>query len=175
MPQYAAFPRGINAGHRMTMAELRAVFETLGYENVRTVLASGNVLFETRRTAESTLMRDIETALAERFGARIPAVVRTLAEVERLVDAKPFSRVRLGPKKRAYVTFLKTKPGDGRTLPQGKGYEVLGIVERAVCSVVEVVGGSTPDLMRVLDKEFGSEVTTRGWPTIEKVVRAAGG
>ena len=172
MPQYVAFPRGINAGHQMTMAELRAVFESLGYEAVRTVLASGNVLFETKRTAEATLTRDVETALSSAFGARIPSVIRTRAELERLVEAKPFSRVRLGPQKRPYVTFLKAKPRQDRKLPQGEGYEMLGIFERAVCSVVDLSSGSSPDLMRVLDKEFGKEVTTRGWPTVEKVLRA---
>lgn len=172
MPQYIAFPRGINAGHRMTMAELRAVFESLGYDGVRTVLASGNVLFETKRTAEATLARRIETALSEAFGARIPVVVLTRAELERLAKANPFAKVDLGPSKRPHVTFLKTKPREGSKLPQGAGYQVLGIVGRAVCSVVDLSGASSPDLMRALDKEFGTEVTTRGWPTVEKVLRA---
>ena len=59
--------------------------------------------------------------------------------------------------------------------PQGKGYEVLGILERAVCSIVDLSGASSPDLMRVLDQEFGNEVTTRGWPTVERVLRALEG
>jgi uncharacterized protein (DUF1697 family) len=174
MPTYVAFPRGINAGHRMTMADLRGVFESLGYDDVRTVLASGNVLFETGRTAEATLIGDIEKALTTTFRARIPVVLRSRAELERLARAKPFADVEDGPTTRPYVSFLKTKPRKGRMFPQGDGYRVLGIVERTVCSVVNLSGATSPDLMRVLDKEFGKEVTTRGWPTIEKILRAAG-
>ena len=112
MTQYVAFPRGINAGHPMKMAELRAVFESLGYEGVRTVIASGNVLFETKRTAEATLIREIEKALSETFGARIPVVIRTRAELERLAAANPFEKVAAGAKtRRPFVTFLKQKPG----------------------------------------------------------------
>jgi uncharacterized protein (DUF1697 family) len=171
MTQYVAFPRGINAGHRMKMAELRAVFESLGYEGVQTVLASGNVLFETRKTAEATLIRDIEKALSETFGARIPVVIRTRAELERLAAANPFGKVAAGAKTRPFVTFLKAKPRK-RELPKGRGYEVLGIFGRTVCSVVDLSGGTTPDLMRMLDKELGDEVTTRGWNTVTKVLRA---
>jgi uncharacterized protein (DUF1697 family) len=172
MPQYAAFPRGINAGHPMKMADLRAVFESLGYESVRTVLASGNVLFDTKRTAEAGLTRQIEEALTSRFGARIPVVIRTRRELVRLVEADPFANVAGDKRARPFVTFLKKKPAR-RALPKGEGYEILEIVDRTVCSVVDLSGGTTPGLMRVLDKEFGDEVTTRSWATVEKVVRAA--
>jgi uncharacterized protein (DUF1697 family) len=171
MTQYVAFPRGINAGHPMKMGDLRKIFESLGYEDVRTVLASGNVLFETKRTAEASLIRAIEKALSATFGARIPVAVRTRAELERLANANPFEKVAAGPKTRPYVTFLKTKPRR-RELPRGKGYEVLAIYERTVCSVVDLSGASSPDLMRVLDTEFGDEVTTRSWNTVERVLGA---
>jgi uncharacterized protein (DUF1697 family) len=171
MTKYVAFPRGINAGHAMKMEELRGVFESLGHERVKTVLASGNVLFESRKTSEASLTKELEKALEARFGARIPVVLRTRAELERLADADPFGSVEVTPKTRPYVTFLKAKPGR-RKLPTGTGYEVLGIVERTVCSVVDLSGATSPDLMRVLDKEFGTDVTTRGWNTVEKVLRA---
>jgi uncharacterized protein (DUF1697 family) len=171
MTQYVAFPRGINAGVSMKMEDLRRVFESLGYENVKTVLASGNVLFETKRTAESTLVRDIERALSKTFGTQIPVVIRTQAELERLVKAKPFAKVADSKTARPFVTFLKKKPRR-KEVARGKGYEVLGFYDRAVCSVVDLSGGTTPDLMRVLDKEFGTEVTTRSWNTVERVLRA---
>ena len=169
MTQYVAFPRGVNAGHPMKMEDLRAVFESLGYERVRTVLASGNVVFETKRTAEATLTRQVERALSAAFGSRIPVVLRTRAELERLAEANPFEKVAAGSKTRPYVTFLKRKPRR-RELPKGKGYEVLGIFDRAVCSVVDLSGATSPDLMRVLDKEFGNEVTTRSWNTVERIL-----
>jgi len=172
MTQYVAFPRGINAGHPMKMAELKAVFESLGYERVRTVLASGNVLFETKRTGEAKLIAEIEEALSKRFRARIPVTIRTTAELERLVAAVPFAKVLDNATTRRFVTFLKRKPRR-RSLPKSEGYEVVAIVDRAVYSVVDLSGASSPDLMRVLDREFGKEVTTRTWNTVERVLRAA--
>jgi uncharacterized protein (DUF1697 family) len=172
MTQYVAFPRGINAGHRMTMEALRGAFESLGYENVKTVLASGNVLFETKRTAEATLVRDIERGLSSRFGATIPVVIRTRAELEKLAAEDPFAKVTEKPTTRSFVSFLKKKPRRGQ-LPSGNGYAVVGVHGRDVCSVVDLSGATTPDLMRTLDKEFGTDVTTRSWNTVERVLRAA--
>jgi uncharacterized protein (DUF1697 family) len=171
MTQYVAFPRGINAGHSMKMAELRKVFESLGYKDVKTVLASGNVLFEAEET-EGSLIGQIEEALTARFDARIPVVIRTRAALERLASTNPFAGVEVGPTTRPFVTFLKAKPRR-RKLPRGTGYEVLGILGRDVCSVVDRSGATSPDLMRVLDKEFGTDVTTRSWNTVERVLRAS--
>lgn len=172
--QYIAFLRGINSGSNPTtkMEELRTVFEALSYEHVRSVLASGNVLFETDATDETSLIRRLEKELSTALGFRIPVVLRTKDELERLRAANPFGKVEVGPETRPHVTFLKERPSRRRRLPRGTGYEVLKIVDRAVCSVVDLSGATTPDLMRVLDKEFGSEVTTRSWNTVERVLRA---
>jgi uncharacterized protein (DUF1697 family) len=172
MTQYVAFPRGINAGVSMKMEDLRRVFESLGHEQVKTVLASGNVLFETRKKSEASLKRELEKALADAFDTRIPVVLRTREELERLAAAGPFAKVDVTPKTRPYVTFLPEEPPRGLKLPSGTGYEVLGVFGRDVCSIVDLSRGTTPDLMRVLDKEFGTEVTTRGWSTVERVLRA---
>jgi uncharacterized protein (DUF1697 family) len=172
MTQYVAFPRGINAGHRMSMAELRAVFDSLGYEHVRTVLASGNVLFQTGRKSEALLIREIERGLASAFGAKIAVVLRTRRELERLAAAQPFAQVDTRPTTRLFVTFLKKKPAGRRGSPTGEGFEILGIVGRDVCSVLDLAQARSPDFMRVLDREFGKEVTTRGWPTVERILKA---
>jgi uncharacterized protein (DUF1697 family) len=70
MTQYIALLRGVNVGGiTVKSADLRTVFEELGYDGVRTVLASGNVVFESpSRTARGTLKRRIEAALRDRFG-----------------------------------------------------------------------------------------------------------
>jgi uncharacterized protein (DUF1697 family) len=170
--QYVALLRGINVGRPTKMEDLREVFESLGYDGVRTVLASGNVIFETRKTAVGTLMRRIEDALEKAFGYRITVVVRPLAELERLRKKNPFGRVAPRAGTRTHVSYPKRRPATTAKPPTGDGFEVLGIVDGAVCSVVEP-GAATPDLMRTLDKAYGNEVTTRTWKTIERIVSAA--
>lgn len=169
--RYVALLRGINIGRTTKMEDLRRVFDALGYDGVRTVRATGNVLFETRTTAARSLTRRIEDALADAFGYRISVVVRTKDELERLLEANPFAKVDVTPGTRMHVTFLK-EPADAADLPRGPGFEVLGIFDGAVCSVVHP-SGTTPDLMSALDRAFGKEVTTRTWSTVERIVGAA--
>jgi uncharacterized protein (DUF1697 family) len=169
---YVALLRGINVGRPTKMEDLRTVFESLGYDGVRTVLASGNVVFETRKGAVGSLTRRIEDALEDAFGHRITVVVRPLAELERLLEAKPFARVPARAGTRTHVSFPKRKPSSTAALSTGTGFEVLGLYGGAVCSVVHP-GAATPDLMRTLDQAYGSDVTTRTWKTIERIVAAA--
>ena len=92
MTQYIALLRGVNVGGiTVRSADLRALFEELGYQAVRTVLASGNVVFETStRAASGTLKRRIEAALRERFGYDAWIVLVPRSELQRAVDAFPF-------------------------------------------------------------------------------------
>jgi uncharacterized protein (DUF1697 family) len=113
----------------------------------------------------------LEGALSEAFGYRIAVVLRTREELERLRDADPFERVTVTPKTKPHVTFLKEAPPRGTATPRGTGYEVVGVFDRTVCSVVDLSGATTPDLMRVLDKTYGTEVTTRSWNTVERILR----
>ena len=63
--RYAAFLRGINVGGntKIDMAELRAVFESLGFENVKSYINSGNVMFDAKKTANEKLAAKIEKAI----------------------------------------------------------------------------------------------------------------
>ena len=92
MTSYIALLRGVNVGGiTVKSAELRELFDGLGFEGVRTVLASGNVVFETtKREAHAALKRRIERALADRFGYDAWIVLVTRAELERAIDAFPF-------------------------------------------------------------------------------------
>ncbi|HEY5857611.1 MAG TPA: DUF1697 domain-containing protein [Aldersonia sp.] len=97
MPRYVAFLRGVNVGGiKVEMAPLRAMFDGLGFESVRTVLASGNVVFETDRTGRAKLKSDIEAALREAFGYDAWIVLLDTDTVERIVDAYPFDAEREG-------------------------------------------------------------------------------
>ena len=89
---YAAFLRGINLGGKRSikMAELRTAFAALGFTNVKTVLASGNVLFDTAETDAAVLCEAIEQHLKLEFGHKIFVLLRTVAELQCLVAANPF-------------------------------------------------------------------------------------
>jgi uncharacterized protein (DUF1697 family) len=88
MARLVALLRGINLGskRRVAMADLRALLEELGYEDVRTVLASGNVVMT---GPKAKARQRLEAALAERFGMDIDVVIRTMDELRAVVKAKP--------------------------------------------------------------------------------------
>jgi len=91
MTQYVAFLRGVNVGGiNMKMVDVRKTFATLGFDDVRTILASGNVLFTTTRTGQTKLKSDIEAALRKDFGYDAWIVLCDIATVRAIVDAYPF-------------------------------------------------------------------------------------
>jgi uncharacterized protein (DUF1697 family) len=103
MTRYAALLRGVNVGGvNMKMADLADVVRGLGYADVKTVLASGNVLFETDGAA-GPVKGALESALRERFGYEAWVHVLTVAQIERLIAAYPYERT---ADRHAYVVFV---------------------------------------------------------------------
>ncbi|MEO6015061.1 MAG: DUF1697 domain-containing protein [Devosia sp.] len=91
MMRYAAFLRGVNLGKRtVKSAELKAAFEAMGFGEVKTLLASGNVLFDAK--ASKTLKAKIETGLKEQFGFEILVVLRSIDELKAMVASNPYRR-----------------------------------------------------------------------------------
>src|SRR4051794_8904134 len=103
MTAYVALLRGVNVGGvNMKMADLADVVRGLGYENVTTVLASGNVLFETPDAAAAA-KDGLETALRAAFGYEAWVHVLTLAQITKIVGSYPFPR---SDDRHAYVVFI---------------------------------------------------------------------
>ena len=92
MTRFVALLRGVNVGGiTVTSAELRALFDELGFTDVRTVLASGNVAFASaKRESHTALKKRIEQALRDRFGYDAWIVLVTRDELEHAVDGVPF-------------------------------------------------------------------------------------
>ncbi len=104
MARYVALLRGVNVGGvNLKMADVRAAFTAIGFGNVSTVLASGNVMFDTEDGPAATKPR-IERALADTFGYPARVHVLSLAEIERVITDFPFDADREGW--HPYVIFL---------------------------------------------------------------------
>ena len=105
MTRYVAFLRAINVGgHTVTMDHLRGLFESLGFADVETFIASGNVIFETKEKDKAKLERKIASRLEADLGYRVDTFVRTIQETAEIEKRCPFV-----PKKKddsVYVAFL---------------------------------------------------------------------
>lgn len=175
---YIALLRGINVGgHKpVKMEELKKAFEQMGFKNVKTLLASGNVLFDASKTGRENLSGRIEKKLETTFGHEIGVILRTFEQVRSLVTSSPFKGIEVTLQTRLYVTFLSDKPKPGIKIPYvspGKELRILRVSDGEVYSVLTLSPkGGTIDLMSIVEKEFGRKVTTRNWNTIVKIAKA---
>jgi uncharacterized protein (DUF1697 family) len=174
---YAAFLRGINlGGHKqIKMDELKKLFESMGFHGVRTILNSGNVLFQGGGAPTKALVDRIEKEIEEAFGHKVAVILRTIPEVQEMADSNPFKKVKVTPETRLYVTFLSEKPAANLKLPyesHEKDFKILSIQDGAVFSVVTLMPKrGTSEAMADLEKQFGKRITTRNWNTVSKMLK----
>lgn len=122
MTTYVALLRGVNVGGvTIKSAELREVFVGLGFADVRTVLASGNVRFEASVADDAKLKRRIEAALGERFGYEAWIVLVTRDALERVVEAFPFDEHDAG--RQPYVVFASDAGVIDELLEGSEGFD----------------------------------------------------
>jgi uncharacterized protein (DUF1697 family) len=145
--KYVALLRGINVGGntKVPMVDLKKALEELGYTEVKTLLNSGNAVFE----ADKAAVKEIEDKLERAFGFPIAVILRDEKQIEKLIDSKPFANVKVTPSTLLYVSFTDDE-------------EIINALDRNNVK-------HTTDLMKELDKKYGKRITTRNWNTIEKV------
>jgi uncharacterized protein (DUF1697 family) len=151
MTKYVALLRGIGPlNPNLRNEKLRGVFENLGFTNVQTVMSSGNVLFDTNSKDMKALEAAIEKALPAQLGFTSTTIIRSREQLQKLVDKNPFRGLEDAPKSRLNVTFLKNPPKAKLKFPyrpENNTYELLDLYDRAICSVIDLTGAKTPDLM----------------------------
>lgn len=131
-------------------ARLRDCFESLGFKQVRTVISSGNVIFESSGKNAAALGRKIENALAKKLDFKTTTMVRSQKQWEALIKRNPFKGVKDEKPNYLVVTFFK----DNRP-------EVATHVD------LRKTGG--PEMMSDLLKKYGKEITTRTWKTVHRI------
>jgi uncharacterized protein (DUF1697 family) len=117
--RYVALLRGINVGGKtlIKMGALKECVEAIGHAEVRTYIASGNVLFESKERSGAKLDAQLERAIETSFGLPVRVVVRSGAEVQRIVDRIPKSWIGAADL-RVTVAFL-LRGADAGTVARG--------------------------------------------------------
>jgi uncharacterized protein (DUF1697 family) len=175
MTTYIALLRGINVGGNkiIKMLDLKAMFQTLGFENVRTYIQSGNVVFESDEGSESLLTGVIERKIHEVFGFEVSVIIRTLAEMENVIANDPFQLSEPEEFKRWYVTFLPAEPS-AEALDKLRTYEngpdKVRFVGREMYILYEVSVSQSPLFKVPFDRILGMTITARNWNTVNKLV-----
>ena len=156
------------------MPDMKQAFESAGFTAVKTVLSSGNVVFDARKASETSLRRAAEAAMQQRMGRSFLTIVRPVDALRELLEADPYRGLDLDPSAKRIVTFLLDAPAPAslRALPlEQEGARLLAIRGK------DVLGGylrtpKGPVFMSLIEKTFGKEQTTRTWETVGKVARA---
>ena len=170
MPRYVAFLRGVSPMNAK-MPELKRCFEGAGFTNVKTVLSSGNVVFDARAASESALQRKAELAMSKELGRTFYAIVRPVKALRELLDADPYASFRLPANAKRVVTFLREAPGKLSLPPEVDGARILAMNGREILTAY-VPSPRGPVFMTLIEKTFGKNVTTRTWDTVAKCARA---
>lgn len=89
--RYAGLLRAVNVGKRqVSMARLRGLLEELGFTDVATLMASGNVVFSTDRTDVAALEGELAAAIEAEFGFPVPVLIRSAEDLDRVIADNPF-------------------------------------------------------------------------------------
>ena len=158
----------------MPMAELRSLYESLGFENVKTLLNSGNIVFDTKPVDERDLTDKIEKEFSRNFGFESKIMLRTMPEIETLVDLQPFQNINVDKDVRLYVTFLRETPDSSLKIPYTsaeKDFHILTKTSREIFWAINIKTSQTVKKMAYIEREFGSDVTTRNWNTVIKIAK----
>jgi uncharacterized protein (DUF1697 family) len=173
--RYVGLLRGINLGakRRIPMPRLREVLTERGYGEVRTLIASGNLVLDSP-LPEDELALDLAKAIDEEFGLDVPVVVRTGKELAAVLAEDPFGDVATDPS-RYSVTFLPEPPAKAkvRELPAAEGgrYSVVG---RELYLWLPDGMAASPMGKWPWDRLLGVAGTNRNWKTVTKLAELAG-
>ena len=155
------------------MPELKRAFEAAGFTGVRTVISSGNVVFDARRASESSLQQRSEKAMAEHLGQAFLTIVRPVEMLREMLASDPYREFGLDPSAKRIVTFLRGRADGEDGTPGGAGRRSAGSPCAGGSSSVPTCRPQEAPVFRpLIERTFGKELTTRTWDTVGKVARA---
>jgi uncharacterized protein (DUF1697 family) len=168
MPRLVGLLRGVNVGgkNKLPMGELRELFESLGHSEVSTFIQSGNVIFTSN---DSLTPKELEAAIESRFGFQITVILRTPAELERVVKANPF---RSADPSKLHVGFMAGKPATAVVARlDNERFRPEEFAVRGAELYLHLPNGmARTKLPAYLDRQLKIPTTVRNWNTVKKLI-----
>jgi uncharacterized protein (DUF1697 family) len=176
MTRHVVLLRGINLGsrNRISMPELRKLLEDGGFDDVTTYVQSGNVVLSSTKKADS-VRREVERLISRELGLDVDVVVRSRAELAKVVERDPLGKVARNPK-RYQVSFLAAKPPAGL---KSKLAAAAAEQERFAIHGREVYAWHPDGVARsklwalLAGRDLGVTATSRNWTTVTKLLELA--
>jgi uncharacterized protein (DUF1697 family) len=176
MPKFIAFLRAINVGgHVVKMDQLRQFFEALGFANVETFIASGNVIFEAKSKDTNALQRRIEKHLHQVLGYEVVTLVRTLAELDQIANHRPFAESEMNrPGNTLYVGFIADNPAKAvsqKVEALASEVDDLKVTGREVYWLLHTNFSDSKLSGAVLERTLGMKATFRNINTVRRILK----
>jgi uncharacterized protein (DUF1697 family) len=173
MPVFVSLLRGINVGgnKKIAMANLRAVYESVGLAGAQTLLQSGNVVFWTDEDTTALAGR-IEAAIEARFGFHAAVILRTQAELNEIINGHTFSAGKLAEPNKIAVAFLAEAPSVAalNTLNEAHdGPEIIHSRGRELYIYYAEGMGRSKLTNNLIEKRLNTTSTVRNWNTINRL------
>jgi uncharacterized protein (DUF1697 family) len=169
--------RGINVGGKniLRMAELRAVLQEIGLEQVKTYIQSGNVVFQSAKNDRDGLVEEISMAIEKSHGLNPQILLLTVGEWQEAMAANPFPEGESEPKN-LHLFFLASIPDNpdfGKLEALEAESEQFQLIDH-VFYLYAPEGIGRSKLATSVEKALGVPVTARNWRTVEKIMDMAG-
>jgi uncharacterized protein (DUF1697 family) len=171
MPRYIALLRGVSPLNAK-MPELKACFEAAGFTNVRTVLSSGNVAFDSNSTDQAGIEIAAEKAMAQSLSRTFYPIVRSMEELEALLTTDPYLLHGIPAEAKRVVSFFREPPSSKVPLPLAQDMASVFHVQGREAFCAYVPSDKGPVFMTLIEKAFGKNVTTRTLDTVAKCAKA---
>jgi len=172
MPRYVALLRGVNVGRakRVPMADWRALLEALGCQGVRTILNSGNAVFESAERSAEKLAGRIREAIAGKLAVDVPVIVKSEKDLVAVVRGNELAAPATDPSRLlvAFTRDAKSLAGLAALAPLVKAPERFHLGERAAYLFCADGILASKAAVALLGKA-GREATTRNWATVLKI------
>ena len=174
MSRFIAFLRAINVGgHTVKMDYLRQLFESLGFSNVETFIASGNVIFESSAKNAQTLEKKIESHLQQSLGYEVVTFIRSAAELAAIAKYQPFPTAKLDAAGHSlYIAFLPAPPTDEaqqKLMAFRTEVDDFHIHEREVYWLCRKKMSESTFSGALLERTIGMPATMRNSTTVKKL------
>ena len=178
MKTYISILRGINVSGKnpIKMDALRKSYEALGFNNVKTYIQSGNVVFSAEDQNESELTQKIFHQIEKDFGFDVPVIVMSMEKLKLVIDNNPFLNESNIDPAFLHVTFLSSNPEpyDFNSIEEKKlNGEKIEITEDAVYLYCPNGYGKTKLNNGFLEKKLKVNATTRNWNTTNELYNLA--
>lgn len=178
MKTYIALLRGINVSGQkiIKMETLRKVLSEAGFENIRTYIQSGNIIFESKSSDIQKLEKQITDTIETHFGFVVPIIIITPEELKTVIEKNPYAKKNLEDATQPYVSFLSEIPKkehlDTFKTIDFKGDQFVNI-DKTLYLWYDHSAGNSKLSNAIIENKLKLHSTARNWKTVLKLYELA--